>query len=106
MKTQTLRLLALLLVSLMLMTGALVSCTVDPTNPYQTNPETTPEADPETDPQYETITIAEALALCGEPGNLTTERYYVRGTVKTVTNPAYGDIIVNVVRATPNDMGH
>ena len=90
MKTQTLRLLALLLVSLMLMTGALVSCTVDPTNPYQTNPET----DPETDPQYETITIAEALALCGEPGNVTTERYYIRATVKSIKNAQYGQMVI------------
>ena len=94
MKTQTLRLLALLLVSLMLMTGALVSCTVDPTNPYQTNPETTPETDPETDPQYETITIAEALALCGEPGNVTTERYYIRATVKSIKNAQYGQMVI------------
>ena len=90
MKTQTLRLLALLLVSLMLMTGALVSCTVDPTNPNQTNPET----DPETDPQYETITIAEALALCGEPGNITTERYYIRATVKSIKNAQYGQMVI------------
>ena len=40
------------------------------------------------------LTVAEALELCGEPGNLTTERYYVRGTVKTVTNPAYGAMII------------
>ena len=94
MKTQTLRLLALLLVSLMLMTGALVSCTVDPTNPYQTNPEINPETDPETDPQYETITIAEALALCGEPGNVTTERYYIRATVKSIKNAQYGQMVI------------
>ena len=94
MKTQTIRLLALLLVSLMLMTGALVSCTVDPTNPYQTNPETNPETDPETDPQYETITIAEALALCGEPGNITTERYYIRATVKSIKNAQYGQMVI------------
>ena len=41
-----------------------------------------------------TITIAEALELCGEPGNLTTERYYIRGTVKSVTNPAYGAMVI------------
>ncbi len=40
------------------------------------------------------LTVAEALELCGEPGNLTTERYYVRGTVKTVTNPAYGAMVI------------
>ena len=94
MKTQMLRLLALLLVSLMLMTGALVSCTNDPTDP-ETNPtDTTPETDPETDPQYETITIAEALALCGEPGNITTERYYIRATVKSIKNAQYGQMVI------------
>ena len=40
------------------------------------------------------ITVAEALELCGEPGNLTTERYYVRGIVKTVTNPTYGAMVI------------
>ena len=40
------------------------------------------------------LTVAEALELCGEPGNLTTERYYVRGTVKTVSNPAYGAMVI------------
>lgn len=40
------------------------------------------------------LTVAEALELCGESGNLTTERYYVRGTVKTVTNPAYGAMVI------------
>ena len=40
------------------------------------------------------ITIAEALELCGEPGNLTTERYYIRGTVKTIKNPSYGSMII------------
>lgn len=40
------------------------------------------------------LTIAEALALCGEPGNLTTERYYIRGTVKTITNPTYGAMVI------------
>ncbi len=40
------------------------------------------------------LTVAEALELCGESGNLTTERYYVRGTVKTVTNPAFGAMVI------------
>ena len=42
----------------------------------------------------EVITVAEALELCGEPGNLTTERYYIRGTVKTIKNPLYGSMII------------
>ena len=46
------------------------------------------------EPQIKILTVAEALELCGEEGNLTTERYYVRGTIKTVTNPAYGAMII------------
>ncbi len=40
------------------------------------------------------ITIAEALELCGEEGNTTTERYYIRGKIKTITNPAYGAMVI------------
>ena len=47
-----------------------------------------PEEDPF--PGYEAITIAEALELCGETGNVTTERYYIIATVKTIVNAAYG----------------
>lgn len=43
---------------------------------------------------YKLITIAEALNLCGEPGNITSERYYIKATVKSVTNPSYGEMIV------------
>jgi hypothetical protein len=42
----------------------------------------------------EEITIAEALELCGEPGDITTERYYIRAIVKSVTNPQYGSMII------------
>ena len=41
---------------------------------------------------YETVGVAEALELCGEPGNITTERYYVRATVSTIKNGAYGEM--------------
>lgn len=44
--------------------------------------------------QYETITIAEALELCGEPGNITTDRYYIRALVKSITNPQYGAMVI------------
>ena len=43
---------------------------------------------------YTTITIAEALTLCGESGNVTTERYYIRATVKTISNAAYGAMTI------------
>ena len=41
---------------------------------------------------YNTVTVAEALELCGEPGNITTERYYVRATVSSIKNGAYGEM--------------
>ena len=44
--------------------------------------------------EYDTITIAEALELCGEPGNLTTERYYIRATIISVDNPQYGQMTI------------
>ena len=36
------------------------------------------------------ITIAEALGLCGEPNNITEDRYYVLATVDSITNAQYG----------------
>lgn len=44
--------------------------------------------------EIETITIAEAIELCGEPGNVTNERYYIRAIVKSVTNPQYGAMVI------------
>lgn len=44
--------------------------------------------------QYETITIAEALELCGESGNVTEDRYYIRAIVKSITNPQYGAMVI------------
>ena len=44
--------------------------------------------------EYQIISIAEALELCGEPGNVTTERYYIRATIKTVTDSTYGKMIL------------
>ena len=41
------------------------------------------------------ITIAEAIVICGQAGETpTTERYYIKATVKSVTNPAYGQMII------------
>ncbi|MBE6557835.1 MAG: hypothetical protein E7661_02335 [Ruminococcaceae bacterium] len=41
------------------------------------------------------FTVAEALALCGEEaGYVTSDRYYVRGIVQTVTNGQYGAMII------------
>ncbi len=46
------------------------------------------------EPAITTITIAQALELCGAEGNITTERYYIRATVVSITNAAYGAMII------------
>ena len=46
------------------------------------------------DQEIEVITIAKALELCGEPGNITEERYYIRGTVTKMINASYGNMVV------------
>lgn len=43
---------------------------------------------------YDIITIAEALELCGEEGNVTTERYYIWGTVLSIDNAQYGAMTI------------
>ncbi len=54
--------------------------------------DTTAETAPESEPVV--ITIAEALELCGESGNLTAERYYIRGTIVSVTDAQYGAMVI------------
>lgn len=44
--------------------------------------------------EIKVITVAEALELCGEPGNITTDRYYIRGIIKTISNPEYGEMVI------------
>ena len=70
-----------------------------------TEPDTTaPETESDTAPdapagdswdKYDIITIAEALELCGEPGNLTEERYYIRGTIDTIHNAMFGEMTIS-----------
>ena len=48
----------------------------------------------EPQPEIQVITIAEALELCGEPGNITTERYYIRGIIQTIKNGSYGQMVI------------
>ena len=88
------KILSLLLCLLMLV--SMIACDkTPPVNGDVNNGENNGENSGENNtPQYETITIAEALELCGEPGNITTERYYIRATVKTVSNVAYGQMII------------
>ena len=68
--------------------------------PSESTPDSTPEESaPESSTpdegdteEYPVITIAEALELCGEPGNITTERYYIRAIVDSILNPTYGQM--------------
>ena len=57
--------------------------------------DSSPDEEKEFGEGYETITIAEALELCGEEGNVTTEQYYIIATIDTVTNPTYGAMIIS-----------
>ena len=111
MKTNTftsLRWLSLALVIIMLMTSVLTACkdkgddtpkttaattTATPTT-SATTATTAPDAPEKEPPTYDTITIAQALELCGEPGHITEERYYIRATVKSVKNAQYGNMII------------
>ena len=112
------RILALALIALMMLslfaacdkgnkneqtTEAQTQAPTESTTPETTEEGTTePESDtaPESDtvapeqPAIQTITIAEALELCGEAGNITTERYYIRATIESITNAAYGQMII------------
>ncbi|MBR2621469.1 MAG: hypothetical protein IKC97_03755 [Clostridia bacterium] len=96
------KILSLLLALLMLL--SMVACTPEtpevpenPDNEQQPGDDQPGDDQPGDDQpgeQYETITIAQALELCGEVGNITTERYYIRATIKTITNAAYGAMVI------------
>lgn len=55
---------------------------------------TTEETTDGTD-EYNVISIAEAIVLCGESGNVTEERYYIRGIIDSVTNAEYGGMVIS-----------
>ena len=54
----------------------------------------TPEGGDNQTPSYDVISIAKALELCGAEGNITADRYYIRGTIVTVTNAQYGAMVI------------
>ena len=85
--------LLVLLLAIVMVVGLFAAC--DPA-PEASTPDTTPSTTPSdpTEPQYEVITIAQALELCGEPGNITTERYYIRGTIVSLDNANYGQMTI------------
>lgn len=66
-------------------------------NPPVDDPDGDTPGDDKPDPwtDYDIITIAKALELCGEPGNLTEERYYIRGTITEMKNAAYGEMTIS-----------
>ena len=44
---------------------------------------------------YDTISVTDAMAICGDtPNEPTEERYYILATVKTVSNVAYGEMYI------------
>ncbi len=69
--------------------------TETPTQTPTETPTTTPTEKP--DDNYPTITIAEALAICGdEPSSApTTERYYIRATITEILNASYGEMMIS-----------
>ncbi len=44
--------------------------------------------------EYPTITVAKALELCGDVGNITKEKYYIRATVVSIDNAQYGAMTI------------
>ena len=73
------------------------STPADPSTPSDPSVPGDPIVPPEELPweeQYEIITIAQALEICGEPGNLTTERYYIRAFIVSIDNANYGSMTI------------
>ena len=52
------------------------------------------ETDPDYKPEIVTITIAEALEICAQYPDGSPEEYYIRATVKTVSNASYGEMYI------------
>ncbi|MDY2574997.1 MAG: hypothetical protein SOW55_03365, partial [Bacilli bacterium] len=79
-------------------TASLFSCgtTDNPTSASSSLDETTSEVSSSSENEkYECISIKRAIELALEAGEEgTTESYYVRGTIKTVSNPTYGQMVI------------
>ncbi|MBQ8579075.1 MAG: OB-fold nucleic acid binding domain-containing protein [Oscillospiraceae bacterium] len=87
-----------LLLAFVLCVSCLAACTNEPkpTEPSNTTPSNPTDPTEPVDPwaSYEITTIADALAMCEQYVDApSTERYYIRGTVKEVQND-YGQMIV------------
>ena len=68
--------------------------TPEDTTPEDTTPEDTTPEDKPTPDDIVVITIAEAIALCHADGYISSVRYEIRATIKTVTNAQYGAMII------------
>lgn len=71
--------------------------TAAPTDPTTAPDPTDPIVPPEEKPweeMYDIITIAQALELCGEEGNITEDRYYLVGTIVSIDNANYGAMTI------------
>ena len=77
----------------------------DPSNPSAPSDPTDPSNPSGGTEEIKVITIAEALVLCGEPGNITTERYYIRGIIDSISNPTYGQMTISDGTGTINVYG-
>ena len=89
-----LRLLLLLMLVAAICLGTLVACNKPDDNNNDNNPPADDPGDKDPWAEYDIITISKALELCGEPGNLTEERYYIRGTITSVDNASYGAMTI------------
>ena len=65
----------------------------DTENENQGNGGSEDENQKDEDP-YGCITVKEALELCGEEGNITEERYYIRAIITEIKNAAYGEMVI------------
>lgn len=89
--------LTFLLFIAVLTVALLVSCGAEVTSAIHTTAtpgSTTEDGSGAQKPQYETITVAEALALCTQEGADLTKRYYIRATVEAIENPTYGKMTI------------
>ena len=84
-------------------TTAVESTTAEITSAEETTTEETTTAEDKTPTNevvagwyenYDIISFEKAFELCGESGNITTERYYIVGTIKSITNAAYGQMVI------------
>lgn len=71
------------------------SSSLDSTVDSSSNEDSSTGGSNEGEDEYEIITVAKALELCGEPGNITTERYYIRVVIDNVLNANYGEMTVS-----------